>query len=95
MVNEVKRLTAKVYGRDGHRQRAAFFPTRSFIVNRDGHRVNCTLNTAEVTGSYEFVELVLSSVDASYDNLDAELWAQISDGVLEDCYVGNVEERIV
>lgn len=78
----------KIYGVDGHRQSASF--GRSSINGKTWGGIHLDVLNSDITGTNEYTILV---VRAETENLcRAELYAQISDGIFENCRVGRIEE---
>lgn len=80
----------KVYGLEGHRQRASFAP--SGII----HPLDTTATIAEInsgiTGTNEYTVLLIQA--ESLEEYISRLEGQLSDGIFENCRVGRVEEVI-
>lgn len=77
----------KVYGAEGHRQRESFCDSREFTT-WNGNTVQ--VMNADKTGTNEYSVFRVTAETA--DECERCLWAQISDGVFENCRVGCVEE---
>lgn len=84
----MKTMAWRIYGRDGHRQRESFGSCLDFTRESDGTRVQ--LLTSEKTGTNEYVILVVTARTA--EMCCEELEGQLSDGVFENSFCGNVEE---
>ncbi len=82
--------TWKVYGNDGHRQRESFNPsTYNDFSNADVIRIIEVMN-ADKTGTNEYSVIRITRNTA--EECEAELDAQLSDGVFENSRFGAVEE---
>lgn len=78
-------VTYRVFGRDGHRQRASFGKTYSFTTF-EGVRIKCLCS--DTTGSNYYVDVVITAKDCS-TAMD-EMEKQLSDGIFENCRYGKV-----
>ena len=79
----------KVYGQDGHRQSASF--GKSMVLNTwSGCHVE--VDNADKTGTNDYTIIRITADTA--EACERELYAQISDGVFENCRVGEIEEII-
>ena len=79
------RVVYRVYGEDGHRQRASFGSTFSFTTFEDV-KVKCMCS--DVTGTNDYVDIELIGRDLSACLY--QLQAQLSDGIFENCAYGKV-----
>lgn len=79
----------KVYGQDGHRQRASFGKSFS-SVTWDG--IPYEIENADKTGTNEYTIIRITADTA--EACERELNAQLSDGVFENCRFGEIEEII-
>ena len=77
----------KVYGREGHRQKASFGSSMNFDTWSGCH---VEVETVDKTGTNDYV-IVRITADTS-EACETELWAQISDGIFENCSFGKIEE---
>lgn len=78
----------KIYGIEGHRQSASFGKSRKNVKTWGG--VYFDLLNSDITGTNDYTILI---VRAETEKLcRAELYAQISDGIFENCRVGKIEE---
>lgn len=84
------RLTALVYGRDGHRQRESFNDsyTYDFSNDQDGTRI-IEVQNADKTGTHDYTKLIITR-DSIADCHD-ELFGQIGDGIFENSNTGRIE----
>lgn len=82
----VVRTTLRVYGKDGHRQRASFGKSFEFNMSDGDVHIECLCKDRTFTNS--FVELVIT-VD-SFKRCINELITQLSDGIFEACNVGKI-----
>ena len=84
--------TYRVYGREGgHRQKISFDPsvTWNFSDKYEGIRI-LTIRNSDVTGTNDYTEVAVTRNNA--DECAYEISGQISDGLFEDCYTGDVVE---
>ena len=83
------KITARIYGKDGHRQALSF--GKSAVYNwsndRDGKRV-IELLCADRTGTNDYV--IMSITRNNKEECYQELDGQITDGFFENCRVGKV-----
>lgn len=79
------RVTFRVFGKDGHRQRASFGKTYSFMTFDD---VRITCFCSDTTGSNEYVDVAIIAEDCKIA-ID-EMEKQLSDGIFENCRYGKV-----
>lgn len=78
-------LTYRVFGKDGHRQRASFGKTYSFTTCDDvGIKCFCS----DTTGSNDYVDVAITAED--YNMAMNEMEKQLSDGIFENCRYGKV-----
>ena len=82
--------TWKVYGANGHRQRASFAPSATFDWSSEGDVRKVALENADMTGTNEYVIIRITRNTA--EECERELDGQISDGFFENCVVGKVIE---
>ena len=78
----------KVYGLEGHRQRASF--GESGIINPWNSTASIAEINSDITGTNEYTVLIIKA--ETEEDCVAELEAQLSDGIFENCRVGRVEE---
>lgn len=78
-------ITYRVFGKDGHRQRASFGKTYSFTTF-DDVRIKCLCS--DTTGSNDYVDVVITAKD--YSTAIDEMEMQLSDGIFENCRYGKV-----
>lgn len=78
----------KVYGLEGHRQRASFAP--STIINPWGTSASIAVINSDITGTNEHTVLIIKDIDE--EACKARLEGQLSDGIFENCRVGRIEE---
>lgn len=83
--------TWKVYGRDGHRQKASFGKSVrwDFSSKNDGVRILEFIN-ADKTGTNDFTIARITRNDSK--ECERELSGQITDGYFENMFVGDVIE---
>ncbi len=79
----------RVYGLDGHRQRASFGKSDRFYTWDNLAEITCLCS--DRTGTNEYVELIITCPE--WDSYH-ELEAQISDGIFENCRVGKITEIV-
>lgn len=75
----------RVFGKDGHRQRASFGKTYSFTTF-DDVRIKCFCS--DTTGSNDYVDVAITAND--YRTAIDEMEKQLSDGIFENCRYGKV-----
>ena len=85
--------TWKVYGNDGHRQRASFDESVKWDWSNkvDGVRI-FEADNYDKTGTHEYSLIRITR--NTYDECDEEMEGQICDGYFENCRVGKVVEII-
>lgn len=82
----------KIYGVDGHRQRESFSPSAHYDFSESGKvRILDELN-ADKTGTHDYTILCVTRDTA--EQVEDELEGQLSDGIFENCNVGEVHEVI-
>ena len=82
----------KVCGVDGYRQKESFSPSRHYDFSDNGKvRVLDVLN-ADKTGTHDYTVLRITRDTA--EQVEDELEGQTSDGIFENCNVGEVHEVI-
>ena len=80
------RVTFRVFGKDGHRQRASF--GRSFEFSTFGGDAHIECVCEDRTFTNKFVDVIITA--DSFKRCANELNAQLSDGVFESCSVGKI-----
>jgi len=85
---DMKRAMFRVWGKEGHRQKASWMASVSFTC-KDG--VHIETWGYDRTGSHEYVDIEFIISDESCTTIDDELDAQLYDGVFECCNVGKIE----
>ena len=75
----------RVYGRDGHKQRASFNQSTCIRSND----VIISFNCSDCTGTNDYVDVVL--LYHNDDEASKEFSAQISDGFFKNCNIGKIE----
>lgn len=80
------RTTFRVFGKDGHRQRASF--GESFEFCTFGGTAKIELLCEDRTHTNSFVEVLITA--DSFICCMNELNAQLSDGIFESCAVGKI-----
>lgn len=81
----------KIYGIDGHRQAASF--GKSSMNGETWSGCHLDILNSDITGTNEYTILVVRA-ENDEKKCRAELYAQISDGIFENCRVGKIEEMI-
>lgn len=79
------RVTFRVFGKEGHRQRASFGRSFEFSTS-DGAHIECLCEDRTYTN--RFAEIVITA--NSFTRCAVELNAQLSDGIFESCKVGKI-----
>lgn len=82
--------TWRVYGADGHRQKASFAPSAVYDWSAEGNARKVALENADMTGTNEYT--IIRITRNTTDECERELDGQISDGFFENCVVGKVIE---
>ena len=80
------RVTFRVFGKDGHRQRASFGESFEFGTLGGSAHVECLCEDRTLTN--EFVDVVITA--DSFKRCANGLSAQLSDGIFESCTVGKI-----
>lgn len=82
--------TWKVYGAVGHRQRESFRPSHfhDFSAGEVIRRIWVINSDQTETNDYTIVKIERNTLE----ECDREFWGQVSDGIFENCRVGNIEE---
>lgn len=80
------RTTFRVFGKEGHRQRASFGKSFKFIADRGNAHIECVCEDRTLTNS--FVEVIITA--DSFKCCVNELNTQLSDGIFESCAVGKI-----
>ena len=80
------RVTFRVYGKDGHRQRASFGESFEFSTFGGSTHIECICEDRTLTN--RFVEVIITA--DSFKRCVNELNAQLSDGIFESCAVGKI-----
>ena len=80
------RVTFRVFGKDGQKQRASFGDSFEFGVFGGSAHIKCLCEDYTLTN--EFVDVIITS--DSFKRCANELNAQISDGIFENCAVGKI-----
>lgn len=83
--------TFRIYGADGHRMKYSFEPSVILDWGKgDAVRV-LDIRCADKTGTNDYIDIEISTSERSPE---AELMAQIEDGLFEDMRIGNIYELI-
>lgn len=85
------RVTFRVFGKDGHRQRASFGKSFEFDTFGGDAHIECICEDRTLTN--RFVEVIITA--DSFKRCVNELNAQLSDGIFEQCAVGKILLRDV
>ena len=80
------RVTFRVFGKDGHRQRASFGESFEFSTFGGDAHIECVCEDRTLTN--KFVNVIITA--DSFKRCGAELNAQLSDGIFESCAVGKI-----
>ena len=80
------RVTFRVFGKDGHRQRASFGDSFEFGTLGGSAHIKCVCEDRTLTN--EFVDVIVTA--DSFKRCADELNAQLSDGIFESCTVGKI-----
>lgn len=80
------RVTFRVFGKDGHRQRASFGKSFEFCTLGGDAHIECVCEDRTLTN--KFVDVVVTA--DSFRRCADELNAQLSDGIFETCAVGKI-----
>ena len=80
------RVTFRVFGKDGHRQRVSFGDSFEFGTFGGDVHIKCLCGDRTLTN--EFVDLIITA--DSFKRCADELNAQLSDGIFESCAVGKI-----
>ena len=80
------RTTFRVFGKDGHRQRASFGESFEFGIFGGSAHIKCLCE--DRTHTNEFVDVIVTA--DSFKRCADELNAQLSDGIFESCAVGKI-----
>ena len=82
----------KIYGLDGHRQRQSFGASETMDFRSCPYARNVVLEIQreDITGTNDYVGIRITAESA--EACDEELSGQLSDGVLENCRVGRIED---
>lgn len=77
----------KIYGRKGHRQAASFGQSHTNMRGGCGYSILCS----DITNTNDYVLLIIS--ENTEKEIYSRLCGQISDGIFEDYWVGDVFEQ--
>ena len=80
------RVTYRVFGKDGHRQRASFGESFEFSTFGGDAHIECVCEDRTLTN--KFVDVIITA--DSFKRCADELNAQFSDGIFETCAVGKI-----
>ena len=80
------RVTFRVFGKDGHRQRASFGESFEFNTFGGDAHIECICEDRTLTN--KFVDVIIAA--DSFKRCADELNAQLSDGFFENCAVGKI-----
>lgn len=80
------RVTFRVCGTEGHRQRASFGKSFEFSTFDGSAHIECVCEDRTFTNRY--VDVIITS--DSFRSCAIELNAQLSDGIFESCKVGKI-----
>lgn len=79
----------RIYGREGHRQKASWQKSVKFTTS-DGYTIETWC--FDRTGSHDYVDMEITSDSVSPVDLYEEMQKQLVDGVFECCNYGRVEK---
>lgn len=80
------KVTFRVFGKDGHRQRASFGESFEFSTFGGDAHIECICEDRTLTNN--FVDVIITA--DSYKRCVNELNAQLSDGIFETCATGKI-----
>ena len=80
------RVTFRVFGKDGHRQRASFGESFEFDTFGGDAHIECVCE--DRTRTNKFVDVIVTA--DLFIRCVEELNAQLSDGIFESCAVGKI-----
>lgn len=80
----------RVYGFDGHRQRESFYSSKHYDFSENGYTRILDVLNADKTGTNAYTILRITRDTAEL--VENELDGQLSDGIFENCSVGEVHE---
>ena len=80
------RVTFRVFGKDGHRQRASFGESFEFGTLGGSAHIKCLCEDRTLTN--KFVDVIITA--DSFKRCANELNAQLLDGIFESCTVGKI-----
>ena len=80
------RVTFRVFGKDGHRQRASF--GESFEFSAFGGNTHIVCVCEDRTLSNKYVDVIVTA--DSFKSCAEELNAQLTDGIFETCTTGKI-----
>ena len=80
------RVTYRVFGKDGHRQRASFGESFEFDTFGGDAHIECVCEDRTLTNHFVDVKVTADS----FKRCANELNAQLSDGIFETCAVGKI-----
>ena len=83
------RVTFRVFGKDGHRQRASFGKSFEFSSFGGSTHIECVCEDRTLTN--RFVDVIITAY--SFKRCVNELNVQLSDGIFESCAVGVISIR--
>lgn len=80
------RVTFRVFGKDGHRQRASFGESFEFDAFGSDAHIECVCEDRTLTNKFVDVRVTADSFKRCANGLNA----QLSDGIFESCEVGKI-----
>lgn len=83
------RAMYRVWGKEGHRQRASWQNSVKFTTD-DGYTIETWC--FDKTGTHEYVDIEVTADSVSPADLYEEMQTQLDDGVFECCNCGKVEK---
>lgn len=86
--------TFRIYGREGHSFRFAHFKSENydFSIGPWARPMQMHVANSDETGTTAYSEVTITAPTNSM--IIHELWAQIDDGIFEDCRSGRVTEIV-
>lgn len=79
----------RIWGREGHRQKASWQKSVKFTTN-DGYTIETWC--FDKTGTHDYIDMEVSSFHCTAMDLYEEMQTQLDDGILECCNYGKIEK---
>ena len=83
------RAMYRIWGKDGHRQKASWQKSVKFTTN-DGYTIETWCS--DRTGTHEYVDMEVTADSVSPADLYEKMKTQLDDGVFECCNYGKIEK---